>query len=171
MTKINSNKSSARQRFKAVTGSVIIFTALTILGALAFLTVRSDVTRYAEMAEKSAVGLVVNHLELSDFTYKKLAIAAVRVLKNQTLALGPPQVRENIQVDGKVVSALQFGEVPAAGNFKMVDQVAGLMGCTATIFARRHTFRSNRRSYCRRAAGTCVLRACENSGRTLFHRL
>ena len=136
MTKINSNKSSARQRFKAVTGSVIIFTALTILGALAFLTVRSDVTRYAEMAEKSAVGLVVNHLELSDFTYKKLAIAAVRVLKNQTLALGPPQVRENIQVDGKVVSALQFGEVPAAGNFKMVDQVAGLMGCTATIFAR-----------------------------------
>ena len=105
MTKTNSNKSSARQRFKAVMGSVIIFTALTILGALAFLTVRSDVTRYAEMADKSAVGLVVNHLELSDFTYKKLATAAVRVLKNQTLALGPPQVRGSIQVNDKIVSS------------------------------------------------------------------
>ncbi len=117
-------------------GYAVIMGLLGVLSLLAFLTVRAEVNRSAESAERSAVNLVNSHLSLADALYGKLATASLRVLKAATQQMGPAQIRGRPSVAGKEVPGLLFGETSMVGNFDLVDRVAGLMGGTTTLFVR-----------------------------------
>jgi len=113
-----------------------ICTLLSLSGLLAVVSLRSEVNRQAKIAEQSAVRSVIDHLTITDVTYQKLTLAALRVLQNETLQQGPAQIRDRIPLGAVRVPALFFGDVSVVGRHEIVDQVADLMGGTATLFVR-----------------------------------
>ena len=109
---------------------------LVLAGALTFFSLRSQVHRYAEMAGQAATRTVVDHLSLANDTYGQLTLAALRVLRDQTLQHGPARIHGQAALGTNTVPALWFGDTPVVGQFEIVDHVAVLMGGTATLFVR-----------------------------------
>ena len=88
---------------------------------MAFLSLRSQVHRFAAMAEERSVNGVIGHLHTADVTYNKLTVAALAVLREGTEKLGAPRLDDSqpITVTGreKPVPGLYFGSTAAVNNF------------------------------------------------------
>ena len=108
---------------------------LVLAGALTFFSLRSQVHRNAEMAGQAATRTVVDHLSLANDTYGQMTMAALRVLRDQTLQHGPAHIQGRTMLGTNDVPVLWFGNTPI-GHFEIVDHVVALMGGTATLFVR-----------------------------------
>jgi len=117
----------------------LICLLLILAGSLAFISLRSEVNRSANEAKSSAIQTVTNLLAAADVTYGKLALAALRVLEDQSERSGPPRISGNCTLGGQEVPFLHFGNEPAVGHFEQVDRIAQLTGGTATLFVREGT--------------------------------
>jgi len=109
---------------------------LVLAGGLTFFSLRAQVHRYAEMAGQAATRTVVDHLSLANDTYGQMTVAALRVLRDQTLQQGPARIQGQATLGTNSVPALWFGDTPVVGRFEIVDHVTRLMGGTATLFVR-----------------------------------
>jgi hypothetical protein len=103
---------------------------------MAFLSLRSQVNRFASMAEQSAVKGVTSQLHTTDVTYDKLTVASLEVLRERTLQDGPPRIEGTAMVGTREVPALWFGSTSVVNQFEIVDGVVKLTGGTATLFVR-----------------------------------
>ena len=74
---------------------------LILAGSLAFISLRSEVNRSANEAKSSAIQTVTNLLAAADVTYGKLALAALRVLEDQSERSGPPRISGNCTLGGR----------------------------------------------------------------------
>jgi signal transduction histidine kinase/CheY-like chemotaxis protein len=109
---------------------------LAIAALMAFLSLRSQVNRFATMAEQAAVKGVSGHLHTADVTYDKLTVASLEVLRERTLQEGAPRIEGTATLGPREVPALWFGSTPVVNQFEIVDGVTKLTGGTATLFVR-----------------------------------
>src|SRR3990172_9372731 len=65
---------------------------LAMAGTMAFLSLRSQADRFAEMSELAAIKSVTDHLITADVTYGKMTLSALHVLRDQTLKHGPARI-------------------------------------------------------------------------------
>jgi methyl-accepting chemotaxis protein len=90
----------------------------------------------AERHNHEQAALLQQELETIDRLMQEQARSAVRVLKDQGLALGSPALGRPVRVGDKEVADLLFGQTGQANNFSVVDKVKELMGGTATLFVK-----------------------------------
>ncbi len=109
---------------------------LAFAGGLAFFGLHNEVERSALLATNSAVQAVRDHLLAADMAYSSMTTAASRMLREETLRRGPPQVDGRAPLGSGNVPALRFGDTLVAGELELVDQVTEVLGGTATLFVR-----------------------------------
>jgi signal transduction histidine kinase/CheY-like chemotaxis protein len=142
---IKSIERSVRRKTTLWFGAICALLALAAL--MAFLSLRSQVNRFALTAEQSAVKGVTSQLDTTDVTYDKLTVASLEVLRERTLQDGPPRIEGTAMVDQprlegapevppREVPALWFGSTSVMNQFDIVDGVVKLTGGTATLFVR-----------------------------------
>jgi len=112
---------------------------LVLSGVMAFLSLRSQAERHAEMSEQAAIKSVTDHLVSTDVVYGKLTLAALHVLRDHTLKLGPPRSSGRATLGRNEVPGLWFGDTLVVSRFDLVDGVTELAGGTATLFVRDGT--------------------------------
>ena len=78
------------------------------------------------------MGLIISLKGLANTSPKE----GVAKLKEILLSLGQPKIEGTVQVGDELVPSLKFGGKAIFLNYKEVDAVKKLMGCTATIFVR-----------------------------------
>ena len=139
MSEIDTTKLADPIRRQTTLWFGVISTLLALSGGLAFLSLRAQADRYAEMSEQAAIKSVTDHLITADVIYGKLTLAALRVLRDQTLQHGPARISGRAPLGSRELPALWFGDKPAVGQFDLVDRVTELTGGTATLFARDGT--------------------------------
>ena len=131
---IKSIERSVRRKTTLWFGAICALLALAAL--MAFLSLRSQVNRFALTAEQSAVKGVTSQLDTTDVTYDKLTVASLEVLRERTLQDGPPRIEGTAMVGTREVPALWFGSTNVVNQFEIVDGVVKLTGGTATLFVR-----------------------------------
>ncbi|MEB3264910.1 MAG: Cache 3/Cache 2 fusion domain-containing protein [Synechococcus sp.] len=116
-------------------GWFVVVSAL-LVGATAYslFQLRSAIEGFARERSQSVVASVQSQLQVTDTIYRELVLAALRVLKDDTLHLGPPSLGPPIRVASRTVPDLRFGSTSVAGQFPLVDEVVRRMGGTATLF-------------------------------------
>jgi signal transduction histidine kinase/DNA-binding response OmpR family regulator len=74
-------------------------------------------------------------LKITDETYRKLALAAMRVLKADFQALGAARLGSgSVRSGDQTVPDLRFGASPVADQAALVEEVSAQLGATATVF-------------------------------------
>ena len=139
MSEIDAAKLARPIRRQTLLWFAAICVLLGLAGLLAFLSLRSQADRYAELSEQAAINSVTDHLITAHVTYSKLTVAALGVLRDQTLRQGPARISGSAKLGDREVPALWFGEQPTVNHFEMVDKVSELVGGTATLFVRDGT--------------------------------
>ncbi|MEY4483171.1 MAG: hypothetical protein RL693_623, partial [Verrucomicrobiota bacterium] len=89
---------------------------------------------------KQAAGLRLDDihetLESTHLHYIKLVDASMRLLQQETLALGEPRQIGTVNLEGSTVPNLYFGATAMGLNFGLIDSIKSLIGGTATVFTR-----------------------------------
>jgi signal transduction histidine kinase/DNA-binding response OmpR family regulator len=126
------SKSALRHRVIAWT----LVVGLLIIGAgyMGYQTLASQITRDATDASANRVADVNSALAMSNQFYLAQTTAAMNVLKEATLHLGPPHLSGTVTIGTQIVPNLVFGTTLIGQNFDVVDKVKTLMGGTATLF-------------------------------------
>lgn len=62
---------------------------------------------------------------------------SMEVLRSEGQRVGEPSLASDVELNGQRVPDLRLGKLSQTGHFELVDRVRGLMGGTATLFARR----------------------------------
>ena len=120
---------------------------LIVSGAIAFISLRFEVTRAAEQEERSALNAVIDHLVNTDATYGEMTMGALEVLRFQCLQRGSAHLLGRATAGTNEVPGLFFGETAASLRFELVDQITNLIGGTASLFVH---------------SGTNYIRVCTN---------
>ncbi|MDI1307832.1 MAG: EAL domain-containing protein [Methylotenera sp.] len=66
---------------------------------------------------------------------------SMRLLTEQSYALGAPSIDGDVNLEDKIIPNLIFGSIPITHFFKLVDELSSLAGGTSTIFVKNdHNF-------------------------------
>lgn len=116
-----------------------ILPLLVILALAPYLLGRHQEAQQLETIEveahDQAHGLV-RLLNITDQLVSERVESSLRLLKQQSLALGPPAINGALQQRGREIPDLTFGHASAQQRNQVVDSVSSLLGATATVFAR-----------------------------------
>lgn len=120
---------------------ILIFTGVFLLVAL----LAAFYSAYKTAGETDAlVNEEVNNtqdkimglLEVSDDIMAKRVQNSMRLLKQRGMALGRPEQKGDVDVNGVTVPDLWLGNYPQGNNFNLLDDLTEIMDGTATIFSR-----------------------------------
>lgn len=123
---------------KKVIAVLSLLMAVIVISAVVFtsLTQRAAITATAEQSAATLRNSVHNLLETTDSLVADQVRASMNLLQQRQQLLGAPQLGASVDVNGRQVSDLLFGDSRQANNFQLVDDVVQLMAGTATVFVR-----------------------------------
>lgn len=87
-----------------------------------------------EIADKSAN--ILGSLEIVDELMTQRLKAGMNILRNESFNLGNPSKDLQVNVNGKFVNDLKFGNKKQALKYSLVDKVARLINGTVTVFSK-----------------------------------
>ncbi|MDP3006969.1 EAL domain-containing protein [Methylotenera sp.] len=79
---------------------------------------------------------LVRLLNATDELVTEQTNVAMRLMKERSIAMGEPNISGEINIFGREVPNLKFGEFELTNLFKYVDDLSSLVGGTATIFVK-----------------------------------
>jgi|GEM_PF-1163385 len=123
-------------RRKVLAWFVLVAIFVGAAAAFGWWRMQGEVRVRAEAGASRAVELVRAQLSAAEGVYGKLALAAVGVLKSKALASGPASLGAEIEVAGRRVGELRFGDVAIGDSHELVDSTVAVFGGTATLFAK-----------------------------------
>jgi signal transduction histidine kinase/CheY-like chemotaxis protein len=109
---------------------------LVLAGSVSFYRLRGAIDAFADQKMAAALVSVQDQLKAADEVYRDLTLASLAVLKAETIQLGAPSVGGEVEVAGRVVPSLRFGNTEVSNRFELVDSVVALLGGTATLFVK-----------------------------------
>lgn len=86
---------------------------------------------------QTAQSYLEESLRVADNLLSSKVEASMNVFQAKAEELGQPASGSEVQVGGEKVPDLLLGRRGLSNRYELVDQVAKLMGCTATVFTRR----------------------------------
>lgn len=131
-------RATNRLSVKLVAPMAIIILLITAgVGLFVESSVRQAIKANAEAQTKTQVADIARNLETSNRLVLDQVKAAMRVLQREARAEGAPTLgAAAVQVGPETVWDLKLGNASQANNFEVVDEVANLMGGTATLFVK-----------------------------------
>lgn len=132
---MNEKKSSLLSKFLIPTISLII--GVVIIGMfLLSAYLDSNISENAIKEKESSIKSVIDNLKTTDALIMEQVNIGVRLLQQETNALGNPSLGNYTTIADRRAPNLLFGETPMANNFRLVDRIKDIAGGTATIFVR-----------------------------------
>ena len=124
-----------RQVRRQTVGWFLVVSALLVGASVYSLTqLRSTIQGFAAERSMAVVSSVRSQMKVMDSIYRELVLAALRVLKADTLEMGAPSLGPPVPLAGRTVADLRFGGTSMTGRDAVVDGVVRRMGGTATLF-------------------------------------
>jgi signal transduction histidine kinase/CheY-like chemotaxis protein len=106
-------------------------------GAFSFRRLRGTIEGYVKERAAGVSDSLHSKLQITDSIYRRLAIAAVNVLENESLELGPPRLGAGeVFLGGKPLPKLLFGATDVASTPSIVTDVSRQVGGTSTVFVK-----------------------------------
>ncbi|MFV0447870.1 MAG: methyl-accepting chemotaxis protein [Vibrio sp.] len=96
----------------------------------------TSVHETAQQHQKDAVEDISRLLDTTDSIMLQRVQSSMNLLKERSLELGSPTLRDSDEVSGKMASNLYFGESKQTNQYDLVDNLTKVMGGTATLFSR-----------------------------------
>ncbi len=116
---------------------VLVAALLLGAGAFSFRRLRGTIEGYVKERAAGVSDSLHSKLQITDSIYRRLAMAAVNVLENESLELGPPRLGAGeVFLGGKPLPKLLFGATDVASNPSIVADVSRQVGGTSTIFVK-----------------------------------
>jgi diguanylate cyclase (GGDEF)-like protein/PAS domain S-box-containing protein len=116
-----------------------ILPVFILLVAAQFVLIKQQAEQQLESIQSDAnnqAKTLVRLLSLTDALVSDKANLSMRLLKEQSNALGAPSTEGQINLQERVVPNLLFGKTPITNSLKFVDDLTGLVGGTATVFVK-----------------------------------
>ena len=123
-------------RRKVLAWFVLVAVFVGAAAAFGWWRMQGEIRVRAEAGASRAVELVRAQLSAAEGVYGKLALAAVGVLKSKAQASGPASLGGEVEVAGRRVGQLRFGDVAIGDSHELVDSTVAVFGGTATLFAK-----------------------------------
>lgn len=111
----------------------VIVIALSVLGTQ---ITRNEIMRDARNQSAAVVAQTERLLSVVDGLMLERVHLSMQYLLAHGTAIGQPRLGERVTVKDRQVSDLLFGDLPQTNNFGLVDNVAKVMGGTATLFVK-----------------------------------
>ena len=116
--------------------SAIVAIIVVIVIAFTSVTQRAKITTQAEDSALAISSSINDLLEVTDSLMDSKVRASMNVLQQRQAALGSARLGSMVNVNGRQVPDLLFGESGQASEFTLVDELVQLMSGSATIFVR-----------------------------------
>lgn len=116
--------------------SAIVAIIVVIVIAFTSVTQRAKITTQAEDSALAISSNINDLLEVTDSLMDSKVRASMNVLQQRQAALGSARLGSMVNVNGRQVPDLLFGESGQANEFTLVDELVQLMSGSATIFVR-----------------------------------
>lgn len=116
-----------------------ILPVLFLLALAPFVLIKQQTSQQLATIQSNAgvqARTLVNLFNITDELVGEQTQAAMRLLKERVSALGELSVNGTVNIYGKSVPNLVFGETPITNDYKLIDNVSSLVGGTATLFAK-----------------------------------
>ena len=127
------------RRIHRITLAWFVLVAALLLGAgsFSFWRLRSTIESYVKERVVAVSDSLHSKLQITDSIYRRLAMAAVNVLENESLELGEPRLGAGtVLLGGKSLPRLLFGTTDVASNPSIVVDVSRQVGGTSTVFVK-----------------------------------
>lgn len=111
----------------------VIVIALSVLGTQ---ITRNEIMRDARNQSAAVVAQTERLLSVVDGLMLERVHLSMQYLLAHGTAIGLPQLGERVTVKDRQVPELLFGDLPQTNNYGLVDNVAKVMGGTATLFVK-----------------------------------
>lgn len=116
--------------------SALVAIIVIIVIAFTSVTQRAKITTQAEDSALAISSNINDLLEVTDSLMDSKVRASMNVLQQRQEALGHARLGSVVNVNGRQVPDLLFGESGQANEFTLVDELVQLMSGSATIFVR-----------------------------------
>ncbi|WP_165311791.1 methyl-accepting chemotaxis protein [Vibrio ziniensis] len=96
----------------------------------------TSVHQTAQQHQQEAVEDISRLLDTTDSIMLQRVKSSMNLLKERSLELGSPSIKDTDNVSGKTASNLYFGDNKQTNQYELVDNLTNVMGGTATLFSR-----------------------------------
>lgn len=96
----------------------------------------ATVHQTAQQHQEEAVEDITRLLDTTDSIMLQRVQSSMNLLKERSLELGSPSLRDTDNVSGKTAANLYFGDSKQTNQYELVDSLTNIMGGTATLFSR-----------------------------------
>ncbi len=120
-----------------ITWLLLAVTVVAVGGGITYTKLAERTTERARERRELQLQGLASDLETEDSPYTDSVRASIHLLRDNTLALGQPNIGTAKPTAGKeVVPDLRFGPRSVVNDFTVVDEVTKIMGGTATLFVK-----------------------------------
>lgn len=108
-----------------------------VIAVLAVYRYQSELVQNRAINESNSISSnALRLLTVTDSMMMGRVKSSMKLLKEYGGELGEPQMGERVKVNEREANNLLLGETSIANQFELVDRTTGIMGGTATVFAR-----------------------------------
>ncbi len=122
-------------RFLTIMGAAVLVLT-TVVSIVTATKTSSDIKAGVSDSVSTISTRIQSTLQVTDNIMKERVVNSMRLLAQNSKALGTPKQGGSITVNGTNATDLYFGNVPQGNNFELVDGLTDIMDGTATIFSR-----------------------------------
>ncbi|WP_136485685.1 Cache 3/Cache 2 fusion domain-containing protein [Vibrio sp. H11] len=126
---------SINRKFILTITVLICLIALVLVG-YEIQTSINQVNEQASRQKEQAIQETTRLLNTTNDIMMQRVESSMKLLKERSKLLGPAQLQGQEAVAGQNAPALYFGDTKQSNNYDLVDRLTGIMGGTATLFAR-----------------------------------